>query len=77
MAEVALVEILKQERDELWDLEDSTTDAELWASPLGRFVAGFQSLAEPQHGMRLLALFAARRAVATWQLAPSAHECEG
>jgi hypothetical protein len=68
MAEVALVEILNQARDELWDLDDSTTDADLWASPLGRFVAAFQSLSEPQQGMRLLALFAARRAVACWQL---------
>src|SRR5262249_49946812 len=55
-------------RDDIWDLEEATADDRLWASPLGRFVAGVRDASQSQRTMHLLALFAARRALACWQL---------
>ena len=49
-------------------MDDSTPDDRLWASPIGRFVAGVRDRSRNPRAMRLLALFAARRAIACWLL---------
>lgn len=53
---------------EPWDVDASTPAADLWASPLGVFVDAFKGKCQSALGMRLLALFAARRALACWRL---------
>ena len=68
MTDLSLPSILSASLDEAWDLEEGTTDSRLWASPLGRFVAGVRDLSPDQRSMRLLALFVARRALPCWQL---------
>jgi hypothetical protein len=68
MGDAAPVEILRRSAEENWDLGESTTDSRLWASPLGRFVAAFRNSVQGLTALHWLALFAARRALACWQL---------
>jgi hypothetical protein len=68
MDDASLVGLLSGSREEGWDLDDSMPDDRLWASPIGRFVAGVRDSSHTPRAMRLLALFAARRAVACWLL---------
>jgi hypothetical protein len=61
-------EILAHSLEEFWDIEDSMSSTDLWASPLGKFVAAFNVHSSGPDSLRLLALFAARRALACWKL---------
>jgi hypothetical protein len=68
MTDLFPASILSASLGETWDLEDDTTDSHLWASPLGRFVAGIRDTSLDQRSMHLLAFFVARRALPCWQL---------
>jgi hypothetical protein len=68
MTDLSLPSLLSTSLGETWDLDDATTDSHLWASPLGRFVAGVRDTSSDQRAMHLLAFFAARRALPCWQL---------
>jgi hypothetical protein len=60
--------ILLQSSEQIWDLEDSTTDSDLSGSPLGQFVTAFNARSRSERSLQRLALFAARRAEACWRV---------
>jgi hypothetical protein len=68
MTDLSPASILSTSLGETWDLEEETPDSHLWASPLGRFVAGIRDTSPDQRAMPLLAFFVARRALPCWQL---------